>query len=201
MLSSVCICVDTLVTKSQHHWAQDFVPSWYHQFLFTVFEATLLSTESPQLFFFNFLNLFMIDIEREREAETQAEGEAGSTPGTRCGTRSRACRIAPWAKGGRQPAEPPRDPLGSLLYMTAGWSWVSAAPYRQYLPSLTNLALLMARGTGFAALAHLSPYIPSPLPFPKQCAASMRLQGKPEFWTWRRNSAPLLGWFATYLTR
>ncbi|CAD7678536.1 unnamed protein product [Nyctereutes procyonoides] len=48
--------------------------------------------------------------EREREAETQAEGEAGSMQGTRRGTRSRDSRIAPWAKGRRQTAEPPRDP-------------------------------------------------------------------------------------------
>ena len=52
----------------------------------------------------------MIDTEREREAEIQAEGEARSTPGARCGTRSRDSRIAPWAKGSRQTAEPPRDP-------------------------------------------------------------------------------------------
>ncbi|CAD7688446.1 unnamed protein product [Nyctereutes procyonoides] len=49
-------------------------------------------------------------IEREREAETQAEGEAGSMPGARRGTRSPDSRIAPWAKGKRQTAEPPRDP-------------------------------------------------------------------------------------------
>ena len=48
--------------------------------------------------------------EREREADTQAEGEAGSMQGAQCGTRSRDSRIAPWAKGRRQTAEPPRDP-------------------------------------------------------------------------------------------
>ena len=53
----------------------------------------------------------MIDIEREREAETQEEGEAGSMPGAGRGTQSRDSRIAPWAKGRRQTAEPPRDPL------------------------------------------------------------------------------------------
>ena len=62
------------------------------------------------LFIFkDFIYLFMIDI--EREAETQAEGEAGSMQGARCGTRSWDSRIAPWAKGRRQTAEPPRDPL------------------------------------------------------------------------------------------
>ena len=54
----------------------------------------------------------MIDTEREREAETQAEGEAGSMPGARHGTRSQDSRIAPWAKGRGETAEPPRDPLG-----------------------------------------------------------------------------------------
>ena len=50
--------------------------------------------------------------EREREAETQAEGEAGRlhAPGARRGIRSRVSRIAPWAKGRRQTAAPPRDP-------------------------------------------------------------------------------------------
>ncbi|XP_048968106.1 tRNA-splicing endonuclease subunit Sen15 isoform X2 [Canis lupus baileyi] len=46
----------------------------------------------------------------EREVETQAEGEAGSMQGARRGTRSRDSRIAPWAEGKRQTAEPPRDP-------------------------------------------------------------------------------------------
>ncbi|CAD7687994.1 unnamed protein product [Nyctereutes procyonoides] len=49
--------------------------------------------------------------ERQRGAVTQEEGEAGSMPGARCGTRSRDSSIAPWAKGRRQTAEPPRDPL------------------------------------------------------------------------------------------
>ena len=49
--------------------------------------------------------------EREREAETQAEGEAGSMQGAQFGTRFRDSRIPPWAKGRRQTAEPPGDPL------------------------------------------------------------------------------------------
>ena len=48
--------------------------------------------------------------EREREAETQAEGEVSSMQGARSGTRSWVSRIAPWAKGRRQTATPPRDP-------------------------------------------------------------------------------------------
>ena len=54
--------------------------------------------------------------EREREAETQAEGEAGSMhrePDV--GFDPGASRIAPWAKGRRQTAAPPRDPKKSLL--------------------------------------------------------------------------------------
>ena len=63
----------------------------------------------------------MIDIEREREAETQEEGEASSMqePYTRRmegrGTSSRDSRITSWAKGRRQTAEPPRDPLVLVL--------------------------------------------------------------------------------------
>ena len=60
-------------------------------------------------------DLFIYDRHREREAETQEEGEAGSMPGTRRGTRSRDSRIAPWAKGRRQTAEPPRDPESGLV--------------------------------------------------------------------------------------
>ena len=58
----------------------------------------------------------MIDI--EREAETQAEGEAGSMPGARRGTRSQDYRIIPWAKGRREPAEPPRYRLALYLAVT-----------------------------------------------------------------------------------
>ena len=42
--------------------------------------------------------------------ETQAEAEAGFMQGAQHGTRSRDSRIAPWAKGRCQTAEPPRDP-------------------------------------------------------------------------------------------
>ena len=68
----------------------------------------------------DFIHLFMRDThrerergerEREREAETQAEGEAGSMQGAQRGTRSQDSRITPQAKGRRQTAEPPRDPL------------------------------------------------------------------------------------------
>ena len=69
------------------------------------------------LFFFNFYLLMIVterkrerEREREREAETQAEGEAGSMQGARHGTPSQVFRIAPWAKGRRQTAVPPRDP-------------------------------------------------------------------------------------------
>ena len=63
------------------------------------------------LSFKDFIYLFMREREREREREAQAEREAGSTPGARCGTRSRDSRIAPWAKGRSGTTEPPRDPL------------------------------------------------------------------------------------------
>ena len=52
----------------------------------------------------------MIVTQREREAETQAKGEPGSMQGARRGIRSGVSRIAPWAKGRRQTAAPPRDP-------------------------------------------------------------------------------------------
>ena len=52
----------------------------------------------------------------QREAETQAEGEAGSLQGAPCGTRSQVSRIAPWAKGRRETAAPPRDPSFLFLF-------------------------------------------------------------------------------------
>ena len=67
-----------------------------------------MATKLLYSFFFLIFNLFMT--ERER-GETQPEGEAGSMPGAQCGTQSRDSRIASWAKGRRQTAEPPRDPL------------------------------------------------------------------------------------------
>ena len=49
--------------------------------------------------------------EREREAETQGRGRSRlHAPGARRGIPSRVSRIAPWAKGRRQTAAPPRGP-------------------------------------------------------------------------------------------
>ena len=76
----------------------------------------------------------MIVTEREREAETQAEGEAGSmhrepdvgfVPGV--------SRIAPWAKGRRQTAAPPRDPY--LPNFNRLFALDSAAPPASHLPA------------------------------------------------------------------
>ena len=54
----------------------------------------------------------MIVTERERERGRDI-GRGRSrlhAPGARCGIRFRVSRIAPWAKGRRQTATPPRDP-------------------------------------------------------------------------------------------
>ena len=64
----------------------------------------------------------MRETHTHREAETQAEGEAGSTQGARRKTRSQVSRITPWAKGRGQTAEPPRDPLVFLIYLS-GLKW------------------------------------------------------------------------------
>ena len=54
--------------------------------------------------------------ERERQRHRQREKQAPRT-GSRRGIRSQVSRIAPWAKGRRQTAAPPRDPCteGSRL--------------------------------------------------------------------------------------
>ena len=64
---------------------------------------------------YGFFKIFIYDShtvrEREREAETQAEGKAGSMPREpNMGLDPGSSRIAPWAKGRRQTAAPPRDP-------------------------------------------------------------------------------------------
>ena len=56
----------------------------------------------------------MIVTQRERERERGRDTGRGRSrlpaPGARRGIRSRVSRIAPWAKGRRQTAAPPRDP-------------------------------------------------------------------------------------------
>ncbi|XP_041628021.1 mediator of RNA polymerase II transcription subunit 11 isoform X1 [Vulpes lagopus] len=48
--------------------------------------------------------------ERDRGRDTGRGRSRLHAPGARRGTRSRISRIAPWAKGRRQTAAPPRDP-------------------------------------------------------------------------------------------
>ena len=54
-------------------------------------------------------------IEREREADTGRGRSRPHAPGARRGIRFRDPRIAPWAKGRRQTAAPPRDPSLCLV--------------------------------------------------------------------------------------
>ena len=57
----------------------------------------------------------MIVTERERERERGRDIGRGRSrlhaPGARRGIQSRVSRIVPWAKGRRQTAAPPRDPM------------------------------------------------------------------------------------------
>ena len=72
-------------------------------------------------FFKDFIYLFMKDRERERERRRDT-GRGRSrlhAPGARYGIRFRVSRIAPWAKGRRQTAAPPRDPPASDSYIQA----------------------------------------------------------------------------------
>ena len=77
------------------------------------------------LFFFKFLFIYLFLIfyllfiylshrERERGRDTGRERSRLHAPGARRGTRSQVSRIAPWAKGRRQTAAPPRDPKDSV---------------------------------------------------------------------------------------
>ena len=53
----------------------------------------------------------MIERERERGRDTGRGRSRLQAPGARCGIRSQVPRIVPWAKGRRQTAAPPRDPI------------------------------------------------------------------------------------------
>ena len=64
----------------------------------------------------------MIVTERERERGRDI-GRGRSrlhAPGARCGIRFRVSRIAPWAKGRRQTAAPPRDPKSGVFKAKKG---------------------------------------------------------------------------------
>ena len=57
----------------------------------------------------------MIVTERERGRDTDRGRSRLHAPGARRGIRSRVSRIAPWAKGRRQTAAPPRDPYPHMF--------------------------------------------------------------------------------------
>ena len=82
------------------------------------------------IYLFLIFYLFMIVTHRERERERGRDTGRGRSrlhaPGTRCGIRSRVSRIAPWAKGRRQTAAPPRDPsLPILIGTSCPWPGLS----------------------------------------------------------------------------
>ena len=54
--------------------------------------------------------------ERERGRDIGRGRSRLHAPGARCGIPSRVSRIAPWAKGRRQTAAPPRDPRQDFSY-------------------------------------------------------------------------------------
>ena len=58
----------------------------------------------------------MIVTQRERGRDIGRGRSRLHAPGARRGIRSRVSRIAPWAKGRRQTAAPPRDPNKIHLY-------------------------------------------------------------------------------------
>ena len=69
-------------------------------------------------FFFLFLKFLFIHERhtvRERGRDTGRGRSRLHAPGAQRGIRSRIFRIAPWAKGRRQTAAPPRDP--PLIYV------------------------------------------------------------------------------------
>ena len=77
-----------------------------------LFSAAQVPSETlyKSCIFKNILFVYSWETQREREAEIQAEGEAGSMQGAWYGTRSRVCRIMPWAEGRHQITELPGLP-------------------------------------------------------------------------------------------
>ena len=59
--------------------------------------------------------MIVTERERERGGDTGGGRSRVHAPGALRGIRFRDSRIAPWAKGRRQTAAPPRDPWLSLL--------------------------------------------------------------------------------------
>ena len=74
------------------------------------------TTEPPREPFFFFFFMIITERERERGIDIGRERSRLHAPGARCGIRSRVSRIAPWARGRRQTAAPPRDPIVQLSY-------------------------------------------------------------------------------------
>ena len=87
--------------------------------------------------FFNFY-LFMIvtQEERERGRDTGRGRSRLHAPEARRGSRSLVSRIAPWAKGRRQTAAPPRDPTYVVL-LRSSWYHSPSLP-TSALPLLTH---------------------------------------------------------------
>ena len=85
-------------------------------------QKLLFPLPSPAVFLLYFIFIFFIyGSQRERERERERGRDIGRgrsrlhAPGARRGTRSWVSRIAPWAKGRRQTAAPPRDPSPAVL--------------------------------------------------------------------------------------
>ena len=68
------------------------------------------ATQGSPFFYLKILFIYSWETERERGRDTGRGRSRLHALGARRGIRSRVSRIAPWAKGRRQTAAPPRDP-------------------------------------------------------------------------------------------
>ena len=89
----------------------------------------------------------MIVTERERGRDTGRGRSRLHAPGTRRGIRSRVSRIAPWAKGRRQTAAPPRDPL--FIVLNKRESFVEGRVVHYQMPLRNQRKQRMRKGLGF----------------------------------------------------
>uniref|UniRef100_A0A8I3NY59 Creatine kinase B-type n=1 Tax=Canis lupus familiaris TaxID=9615 RepID=A0A8I3NY59_CANLF len=135
--------------------------------------SPLLSTSRLKHFSnFFLIFFFMIVTERDRERERGRDIGRGRSrlhaPGARRGIRSRVSRIAPWAKGSRQTAAPPRDPQTLFKSKNYEFMWNPHLGYILTCPS--NL------GTGLRAGVHIKlPHLGKHEKFP-EVLKRLRLQ-------------------------
>ena len=103
----------------EHTWYEELFWAWKKIWIIHLFVSPLLNVHTCVYFFLRFIFIYLWERERggEREREREIGRDTGrgtnrlhaSMLGAWRGTRSQDSRTAPWAKGRRETAQPPRD--------------------------------------------------------------------------------------------